>query len=146
MVKIDGGRAERAGIHHLDVHPFLDFGSSTIATTLLKRGRDEKAISALSSRPRFNRVVAIVAIIPPTVPPLHPDHVLQGIWDNNPPHSSEITIAQPSLERGQNERVTPGHPYCTRSSDGCVIVVSGTWGGFRIQIHCNMRSGWSEVT
>ena len=49
-----------AEIHHLDVHPFLDCGSSTIATPLLKRGRDEKAISAIPSRPRFNRVVAIV--------------------------------------------------------------------------------------
>ena len=60
VVKVDGGRAWGAGVHHLDVHPFLDFGSPRIARTLLKRGRDGKAISALSSRPRFNSAVAIV--------------------------------------------------------------------------------------
>ena len=51
------GMVKMADIHPLDVHPFLDFCLSAVATTLLKRGRDEKAMSALSSRPRFNSVV-----------------------------------------------------------------------------------------
>ena len=57
---------------------------------------------------------------------------------------TETTIAQPPLERGRDEGGALGCPYFARSSGGCVIVVSDTWGGLWLPNHCNTGSRWGE--
>ena len=129
-----------AEIHPLDVHPFLDFGPTTIATTLLKRGRGEKRFRPL----RLDHVLIGLSRSSMGRSPKRdgrrgdgfrpPTRIRYGFrlpnhcntwsgWSEGMAGGTTATIATALLKRVRDGYAIPGNPSRPRFCSGCAIVV-----------------------